>query len=127
MTLENMKDEFEKHGAEVLLRRRLESYEDAKAIAEEYDLIVYAGFIAFHAPKGAPSFYGDEFWSLRYAFNYGKEKSVGVSLGYPHIHYNFMEDADVFVNLCPFFAGKFSVKTRGNVSCNKCCFNRNCA
>lgn len=97
--LEAMKDEFERHGAEVLLRRRLESYEDAKAIADQYDLIVYAGFIAHHAPKGAPSFYGDEFWSLRYAFVYGKEKSVGVSLGWPHIHYNFMDDADVFVNL----------------------------
>lgn len=68
-------------------------------MADNYDLIVYAGYIAHHAPKGAPSFYGDEFWSLRYAFVYGKEKSVGVSLGYPHIHYLFMDDADVFVNL----------------------------
>lgn len=98
-TLEAMKDEFEQHGAEVLLRRRLESYEDAKAIADNYDLIVYVGYIGSQIPKGYPSFYDDEYWSLRYAFNYGREKSVGVSLGYPHIHYNFMDDADVFVNL----------------------------
>lgn len=94
-----MKQEFEAHGAEVLLRRRLESFEEAKEIADNYDLIVYAAYITFHNPKGSPSFYGDEFWALRYAFVYGLEKSVGVSLGYPHIHYNFMEDANVFVNL----------------------------
>lgn len=97
--LKAMKEEFENHGAEVLLRKRLESYEEAKQIAEQYDLIVYAGYIGFHAPKGYPSFYGEEFWALRYAFVYGTEKSVGVSLGYPHIHYDFMDDANVFVNL----------------------------
>ena len=96
--LEPMKEEFEKHGAEVLLRTRLENFDEAKRIADEYDLIVYAGFIGFHSPKGAPSFYGDEFWSLRHAFVYGTEKSVGVSLGYPHIMYDFMDDAHVFVN-----------------------------
>lgn len=97
--LETMKEEFENHGAEVLLRKRLESYEEAKEIAKQYDLIVYAGYIGFHAPKGYPSFYGEEFWALRYAFVYGSEKSVGVSLGYPHIHHDFMDDANVFVNL----------------------------
>ena len=94
-----MKEEFEKYGAEVLVRRRLESFVDAKEVAEEYDLLVYAGYIGFHEPKGYPSFYGDEFFSLQRALIYGVEKSVGVSLGYPHIHYNFMDDANVFVNL----------------------------
>ncbi len=93
-----MKEAFEEYGCEVLLRRRLESFEEAEAIANEYDLIIYTGYINMHAPKGAPSFYGDEFWSLRHAFVYGKEKSVGVSLGYPHIMYNFMDDAHTFVN-----------------------------
>lgn len=97
--LSAMKEEFENHGAEVLVRRKLENNEDARQMAENYDLLVYAGYIGFHAPKGAPSFYGDEFWALQRAFNYGTEKSVGVSLGYPHIHYNFMDDANVFVNI----------------------------
>ncbi len=97
--LSAMKEAFEDYGCEVHMQRRIDSFEDAEKIANEYDLIVYAGYINFHAPKGAPSFFGDEFWSLRHAFVYGKEKSVGVSLGYPHIMYNFMDDAFVFANL----------------------------
>ena len=96
--LSHMKEAFEDYGCEVLLQRRIDSFEDAERIANEYDLIVYTGFLAHHAPKGAPSFYGDEFWSLRHAFVYGKEKSIGVSLGYPHIMYNFMDDAHMFIN-----------------------------
>ena len=69
-----------------------------KVVADSNDLIVYVGHIEFHMPKGAPSFYGDEFWSLRHAFVYGSEKSVGYGMGYPHIHYNFMPDANIFVN-----------------------------
>ena len=97
-SLTAMKEAFESYGCEVLLQRRIDSFEDAQRIAEEFDLIVYTGYINMHAPKGAPSFYGDEFWSLRHAFVYGKEKSIGVSLGYPHIMYNFMDDAHTFVN-----------------------------
>ncbi len=97
--LQAMKEEFEEHGAQVLLRKSLESFDEIKEIAAEHDLIVYAAYVGFHAPKGAPGFYGDEFWALRYAFTEGCEKSVGVSLGYPHIHFDFMDDANVFVNL----------------------------
>ncbi len=96
--LSHMKKAFEDYGCEVLLQRRIDSFEDAERIANEYDLIIYTGFLDHHAPKGAPSFYGDEFWSLRHAFVYGKEKSVGISLGYPHIMHNFMDDAHTFVN-----------------------------
>jgi beta-N-acetylhexosaminidase len=96
--LSHMKEAFESYGCEVLLQRRIDSFEDAERIANEYDLIVYTGYINFHAPKGAPSFYDDEFWSLRHAFVYGKEKSIGVSLGYPHIMYKFMDDAYTFIN-----------------------------
>lgn len=97
--LEVMKKEFELHGAKVKLRRKLESYEDAKNVADTSDLIVYAAYIGFHAPKGAPSFYGEEFWAFQRALIYGTEKSVGVSLGYPHIHYDYLDDANVFVNI----------------------------
>ena len=97
--LEAMKKSFEKRGAEVVLRDKLKNFTDAKNVADESDLIVYAGYIDHHQPKGAPSFYGDTFWSLRYAFTEGIEKSIGVSLAYPYIHYNFMDDALVFANL----------------------------
>lgn len=97
--LNAMKQAFEERGATVSLRRKPESFEEVSKAADESDLIIYAGYIGFHKPKGAPSFYGDEFWALRYAFTAGKEKSIGISLGYPFIHYYFMDDADVFVNL----------------------------
>lgn len=97
--LEDMKKSFEKRGAEVILRDKLETFNDAKKVADESDLIVYAGFIGPHAPKGMPSFYGEVFWSLRYAFIEGNEKSVGVSLGYPFIHYHCMDDSLCFFNL----------------------------
>ena len=96
--LKAIKEAFEEYGCEVLHQRRIDSFEDAEKIANEYDLIIYTGFIDMHAPKGAPSFYGDEFWSLRHAFVYGKEKSVGVGFGYPHIMHNFMDDAFTFIN-----------------------------
>jgi len=94
-----MKEAFEERGAVVELKRRPESFEEVQEAADKSDLIIYAGYIGFHAPKGAPSFYGEEFWSFRYAFTAGKEKSIGISLGYPFIHHYFMDDADTFVNL----------------------------
>ena len=98
-SLEVMKKAFEQRGAKVCLRDKLESFSEINTIAKESDLIVYVGFIGHHAPKGAPSFYDDVFWSLRYAFVEGAEKSVGVSLGYPFIHYDAMADAPAFFNL----------------------------
>lgn len=96
--LQTMKEEFEAHGATVTMKRRLNSFEEAKEVADTHDLIVYVGHISMHRPKGLPSFYGEEFWALRHAFVYGVEKSVGYSTGFPHIHYDFMDDAAIFVN-----------------------------
>ncbi len=97
--LKTMKKAFELRGAEVELKKEPKSFAEVEEAAKRSDLIIYAGYIGFHAPKGAPSFYGDTFWSLRYAFTAGKEKSIGISLGYPYIHHYFMDDAEVFVNL----------------------------
>ena len=33
-----------------------------------------------------------------WAFSSGKEKSIGVSMGYPFVHYDLMENVDTFVN-----------------------------
>ena len=97
-SLEVMKKAFESRGANVVLQRRLQSWEELKRIDEESDLIVYIGYIYFHSPKGNPGFYGDEQGSFRYAFTAGKEKSIGISLGYPYIHYDYMDYCPVFVN-----------------------------
>ena len=96
--LEAMKKAFGNRGVNAVLQRRLESWDELKEIAENNDLIVYVGYIHFHQPKGAPSFYGDEHWSFRYAFTAGKEKSIGLSTGYPFIHYEFMDECPAFVN-----------------------------
>ena len=98
-SLKAMKEAFEERGIAVDLRRRPENYGDVAKAAQDSDLIIYAGYIGHFAPKGMPSFYDEEFWSLRYAFTAGKEKSIGVSLGFPFIHHFFMDDADTFINL----------------------------
>ena len=96
--LNPLKEAFEARGAEVTLRRSLTSWKELQEIADSYDLILYLGYLGFHNPKGGPSFYGDEFWSLRYAFTSGLEKTVAASIGYPYIHYFFMDDAPAFIN-----------------------------
>jgi len=96
--LQAMKEELEAHGVEVVMKRRLNNFEEAKEVADTCDLIIYVGHISMHCPKGLPSFYGDEFWALRHAFVYGAEKSVGYATGFPHVHYDFMDDAPIFVN-----------------------------
>ena len=95
-----MKEAFEKRGASVVLKRRPESFEEVQEAAEKSDLIIYAGYLGFHAPKGiAASFFDEEFWAFRYAFTAGQNKSMGISLGYPFIHHYFMDAAETFVNL----------------------------
>lgn len=68
-------------------------------MAENNDLIIYAGYIGHFAPKGLPSFYEDIHWPFRYAFTAGNEKSIGVSLGYPLMHARYMKEANNTVNL----------------------------
>ncbi|MBE7043027.1 MAG: hypothetical protein E7399_05980 [Ruminococcaceae bacterium] len=96
--LQVVKEEFEKRGATVHLQRRLTSNEEMKKLSEENDLIVYAAYVSGHRPKGGLALYGDECGTYIYAFTNGKEKSLGVSFGYPYIHYDIMENADAFVN-----------------------------
>ena len=98
-SLKTTKEEFEKRGAFVHMQRRIKSKEEMAEIAKEYDLILYAGYLATHAPKGAVSFYDEEFDTFMHAFAFGKEKSIGVSLGDPYMHYNFMANATTFVNI----------------------------
>ncbi len=76
-----LKAAFEKRGALVTLRDKLESFNDIEEVSQNSDLIVYAAYLGFHKPRGGPHFMEDVFWSLRYVGIEGNEKSVGLSLG----------------------------------------------
>ena len=97
-SLETMKKSFEKRGMNVHLQRRISSYEEMDKLDAENDLLIYAGYLAPHAPMGASSFYGEECETFFYAFTKGKEKSIGVSLGSVYVHYDFYTNADTFVH-----------------------------
>jgi len=96
--LDALKHSFEKRGIEVYMQRRLKNARELKAMSDDSDLIIYAAYLAPHAPAGALRLVGEECRTFYYAFNHGKEKSIGVSFGYPYIHYDSMENADTFVN-----------------------------
>ena len=96
--LDTLKKAFEDRGIEVYMQRRLKNTTELKEISDNSDLIIYAAYLAMHQPAGYPRFFGDEAASFYHAFNHGKEKSIGVSFGYPYIHYDTMENADTFIN-----------------------------
>ncbi len=96
--IEYMKPEFEKRGAKVRVQRRIASFDEMDAIASESDLIIYAAYVNAHQPMGMPSLYGDECRTFLYAFSAGREKSIGVSMGYPYLHYDLITNADTFIN-----------------------------
>ncbi len=96
--LEFMKECFEKRGAKVRLQRRIKSIAEMKEIDESSDLIIYAVYVAQHQPFGHMGLYGAECTTYIRAFTEGKEKSVGVSMGYPYIHYDILGNADAFIN-----------------------------
>ncbi len=98
--LEVMKKEFEKRGAKVTIYELVKGG-GPNGIQEivKNDLIIYAGYLAMHRPYGMMSFYGDQMVSFYHAFTQGAEKSIGLSLGYPYIHYDAMSAAKTFVNI----------------------------
>jgi hypothetical protein len=93
-----MKAAFEERGIEVYMQRRLTSTPELEKIAADSDLIIYAAYVGPHCPKGGLRLFGAECETFYHAFNYGKERSIGVSFGYPYVHYDIMENADAFVN-----------------------------
>ena len=97
--LEIVKKAFEERGAEVEMVEDILNPETVALFAEEKDLIIYAAYIDMHTPVGLPSLYGEKMKTYFSAFTYGKEKSIGVSLGYPYAHIDFMAGADTFFNL----------------------------
>lgn len=95
--MEVMKEEFEKRGAAVTLSNGFPT--GGISAAAQSDLIVYVGYIAMHQPAGLPSLYDSQLTFFNQAFTQGREKSIGVSIGYPYLHIDVMGGANTFVNL----------------------------
>lgn len=95
-----MKEEFEKRGAvtDIYAQPFEGGSKTLRRIEKEYDLIVYAAYVAMHQPLGMPSLYGDQAGLFFSAFRGGVEKTVGVSMGYPYLHFDMMTGARTFVN-----------------------------
>ena len=97
--LEIMKAEFEARGAKVTMVDHIEEKIEAKKLADENDLIVYAAYIAMHRPCGLPSLYGTQMSTFFNAFAHGKSKSLGVSMGYPYLCHDAMGGGDTMLNI----------------------------
>lgn len=96
--LEVMKKEFEARGANVTMMGDINDKLIVKKLAEENDLIIYAAYVASHRPMGLPSLYGPKMETFFNAFSFGKDKSIGVSMGYPYLCYDAMGGSDTLVN-----------------------------
>lgn len=98
--LEVMKAEFEKRGAatDIYAQPFEGGSRTIRRIEREYDLIIYAGYVAMHQPLGMPSLYGDQAGLFFAAFKNGVEKTIGLSMGYPYLHFDMMTGARTFVN-----------------------------
>ncbi len=98
--LEIMKAAFEKRGAEV---RYVTKLPVRKVHMEQFDadsdVIIFAALVDSHMPCGMPTLYNDAAKTYWWAFSAGKDKAIGVSLGYPYLHYDVMSGADTFVNI----------------------------
>lgn len=93
-----MKGEFEKRGMKVRLQRRVASYEEMQEISDENDLIIYAAYVAPHAPMGGSGLFCDECKALFYALTAGREKSIGVSIFSPYVYYDYFESMDTYIH-----------------------------
>ncbi len=96
-----MKSEFEKRGAQTDVYNvpLPGSSLQLRQIEEECDLIIYAAYVSSHNPMGMPTLYGDKARFIANAFVDGVEKTIGVSLGYPYVHYDMLTGARTFANI----------------------------
>lgn len=97
-----LEEEFNKRGATVKVVRSITDYSVMKNVANESDLILFAGYLGPHKPYGLPSFYGDTALTYQFALLYGKEKTIGASFGNPYIFHDFMPQFDTYINAYDF-------------------------
>lgn len=91
-----MKPAFEARGASVDIIKNM-TRETIKT-TKDYDLVLYVGHLASHAPFGVAAFYADEALSFSYIMTEEKDKAIGVSLSSPYIYYDYFTNAPTFVN-----------------------------
>lgn len=96
--MQYMKRLFEERGIHVNLQRRIADPLDMETVDKNSDLIIYAAYVAGHMPKGHLGLYGAECDTYHYAFSAGQKKSIGLSMGYPYLHYDLMGNAETFIN-----------------------------
>lgn len=100
MVREVFSREFGRRGAEVEVRHYIDDtrhYEaaDLMPLAEEYDLMLYCPYL----PHGqGVTFVGEAFRTVAFSLRYGKRKSIVVSLGSPHLYFDYFQQADTYIN-----------------------------
>ena len=94
--LKYLKEEFIRHGANCDVQVGFS--EEDNLTLKDYDLIVYATYIGFHAPAGGPFFFGDKCFMMRLIMTECTEKSIGVSFGSPDIFFNYFTAANTYSN-----------------------------
>ena len=94
--LQYMKDEFARYGVECDIKKGYQKSDEVGL--EDYDVIIYATYIGFHAPLGGHYFFGAECRMLWDIMTKCVEKSVAVSFGDPNIFYNYFTACPTFVN-----------------------------
>ena len=98
--LKYMVEEFERHGAQCDVQIGFKAADNGTL--HQYDLIIYATYIGFHAPRGAQAFVGEECGMMWHIMTTCVEKSIGVSFGNTDIFYNYFTAAPTFVNCYSF-------------------------
>ncbi len=94
--LKYAKEEFKRYGAECDIQFGFEKKDNETL--NQYDLIIYATHIGFHAPAGARAFVLNECHMMRQIMIECTEKSLGVSFGDPDIYFNYFTAAHTFIN-----------------------------
>lgn len=92
-----MKEAFEEHGAKVTVTADIWT-EELDDFINSNDVVIYAALIEPHCPSGLPSLHGDKLGTYSCAFANGAEKSIGMSMGYPYVHFDVMSRARTFIN-----------------------------
>ena len=98
-----MKEAFEERGAKVTVTADIWT-ETLDAFIDANDVVIYAGLIEPHCPSGMPSLHGNKLGTYHCAFATGAEKSIGMSMGYPFMHFDVMSRARTYLNIyskCP--------------------------
>lgn len=92
-----LKDEFQKYGCNVMMKRNAWT-SDIEVANEECDLIVFALCRTTHRPIGPLDFWGDEATSIWTSNCSAKEKTVIASFGTPYLYKYYKNSNYAYIN-----------------------------